>query len=194
MPNPSTANRIPLTADLIRSLMAYDPETGLLTWKPRPPEMFPSGDKWHTPEQMAYIWNAKNAGKEACACVDGGYKQGGLFYNKLKAHRAAWAIMTGEMPKGQIDHINGDGTDNRWVNLRLVDSAGNARNQKRHCTNTSGHTGVSWDKRTQKWEAYYWTGKTNKTLGRFDDINEAAEVARRARAERGYHPNHGADR
>ena len=190
MPGPSTVNRIPLTADLIRSLMDYDPETGLLTWKPRPPEMFPEESR----ESVCAAWNAKNAGKEACACVDAGYKHGGLFYNKLRAHRAAWAIMTGEMPNGPIDHINGDGTDNRWVNLRLVDSTGNARNQKKHRTNTSGYTGVFWDKRTQKWEAYYWTGKTNKTLGRFDDVNEAAEVARRARAERGYHPNHGTDR
>lgn len=185
--------RKPLTAELIRSLMDYDPDTGLLTWKPRPLEMFPSP----TPEiqkSTAAAWNAKNAGKEACACVDGGYKQGGLFYNKLKAHRAAWAIMTGEMPNGQIDHINGDGTDNRWCNLRLVDSTGNARNQKRHVTNTSGHTGVSWHTRDRKWSAYFWDGKNNREIGRFESLEEAAKAARDARKERGYHPNHGSDR
>jgi len=182
--------KVQLTAELIRSLIDYDPETGLLTWKPRPLEMFPEDRQ----VSIAAAWNAKNAGKEACACVDGGYKQGGLFYNKLKAHRAAWAIMTGEMPRGQIDHINGDGTDNRWENLRLVDSTGNARNQKKHRTNPSGHTGVCWHKPTEKWEAYYWDGKNNRTIGRYKKLDDAAEVARQARVARGYHPNHGTDR
>ena len=186
--------KVQLTAQLIRSLLDYAPETGMLTWKPRPPEMFPSGDRWHTSEQMAHIWNAKNAGKEACACVDGGYKQGGLFYNKLKAHRAAWAIMTGEMPKGQIDHINGDGTDNRWTNLRLVDSTGNARNQKRHKTNKSGHTGVWWDAKRRKWTVTIYIDSKPNRFGRYDSLEEAAAYAREQRLALGYHPNHGTDR
>jgi hypothetical protein len=168
--------------------MDYDPDTGRLTWKPRPEEMFPE----HNRKSVAAAWNAKNAGKEACACIDGGYKQGGLFYNKMKAHRAAWAIMTGQMPAGQIDHINGDGTDNRWENLRLVDTKENARNQKKHVTNTSGYTGVSWNGR--KWEAYYWSGTNNKTLGKFDCVHAAGEAARKKREEMGYHANHGTER
>ena len=185
--------RKPLTAQLIRSLMDYDPETGLLTWRPRPVEMFPSP----TPafqRSVAAAWNKKNAEKEACACVDGGYKQGGLFYNKMKAHRAAWAIMTGEMPDGQIDHINGDGTDNRWVNLRLVSGAENARNQKRHVTNTSGHANVSWDTSHGKWVVTIATDGAQKNFGRFTDLEDAAAEARRLRRALGYHENHGSDR
>jgi hypothetical protein len=185
--------RKPLTAELIRSLMEYNPDTGLLTWKPRPLEMFPAA----TPSSQYALWaawNAKNAGREACACVDGGYKSGGLFYNKLRAHRAAWAIMTGKMPAEHIDHINGDGTDNRWCNLRLATYAENAKNQKLHRTNTSGHTGVSWAADKQKWIAYFWDGRTSRKLGSFDDVEEAAKVARQAREDRGYHTNHGSAR
>lgn len=185
--------RKPLTAELIRSLMDYDPDTGLLTWKYRPPEMFPENAR-SSQETLAAAWNAKNAGKEACACVDDGYKHGGLFYNKLRAHRAAWAIMTGKMPKGQIDHINGNGTDNRWENLRLVSGAENARNQKLHVTNTSGHAGVSWCRERRKWIAYYWNGHNNIRLGQYDDVEEAAKAARAKREALGYHENHGVAR
>lgn len=185
--------RKPLTAELIRALIDYDPESGLLTWRPRPLEMFPAP----TPalqRSIAAAWNEKNAGQEACACIDGGYKTGGLFYNKLRAHRAAWAIVTGEMPKGQIDHINGDGTDNRWVNLRLVCGKENARNQKRHVTNISGHTGVCWSTRHGKWYAYVWAGTTNKKLGYYASLDDAALAARTARQNLGYHANHGSAR
>jgi len=179
--------KVVLTAALIRALMTYDPETGILTWKPRPPEMFPARNR----KSIHAAWHAKNAGKEACACIDAGYRHGGLFYHKIRAHRAAWAIMTGEIPKGEIDHINGDGTDNRWVNLRLVTNTENARNQKRHNTNTSGHTGVTWDAQASKWLAYFWDGRTSKKIAKFDSLEDAAKAASDKRALLGYHENHG---
>ena len=61
------------------------------------------------------------------------------------AHRVIYSLCTGErIPEGsQIDHIDGDATNNRFDNLRLVESVGNMRNKSQYATNTTGTTGVS---------------------------------------------------
>jgi len=51
----------------------------------------------------------------------------------------------------QVDHISGDGLDNRHSNLRLCTAKGNARNSKRHKSNTSGYKGVVYNKRDKGW-------------------------------------------
>lgn len=51
---------------------------------------------------------------------------------KLLAHRVCWLLVTGEMPLLAIDHINGNGLDNRMENLRLTTQAENMRNKQRY--------------------------------------------------------------
>lgn len=88
-----------------------------------------------------------------------------------------------------VDHINGDILDNRRSNLRLADKQLNAQNYHAlYKSNTSGYTGVSWDKFTSQWVAKAkLSGKTH-FLGRFDDIKDAARAAHEWRVEnmRGY--------
>lgn len=67
-------------------------------------------------------------------------------------HRLAFFCMTGEWPLAQVDHINGDKKDARWINLRLATAAQNKANESLRSTNTSGLKGVSWHK--GKWRAY----------------------------------------
>ena len=61
------------------------------------------------------------------------------------AHRVIYSLCTGDLiPEGsQIDHFDGDATNNRFENLRLVESVGNMRNKSQYATNTTGTTGVS---------------------------------------------------
>ncbi len=92
------------------------------------------------------------------------------------AHRIAWVLHYGEWPKGQIDHIDGNGLNNRLVNLRDVSHAENQRNQKLHSRNKSGYRGVSLDRKTGKWQAHIWANGKRLYLGRFDTALAAGEA------------------
>ena len=112
-----------------------------------------------------------------------------------KAHRLAWFYVTGKEPEKYIDHINGDGTDNRWCNLRLVSRVENARNQRRHkCNSYSNVMGVRWSKISSRWCAFIGYQNKQIYLGSFVDFNEAVKVRKDAEVRYGYHPNHGKDR
>jgi len=128
-------------------------------------------------------------------CVDnslnGGYNRIKIDGRLYRAHRLAFLYMTGEMPKDQVDHINHIRTDNRWKNLVASTKLENSRNQSKHITNTSGHTGVYWRKDIGKWMAFIRIDGKPKSLGRFNDINDAAAARKKAELELGYHINHG---
>ncbi|MDH5572343.1 MAG: HNH endonuclease [Gammaproteobacteria bacterium] len=110
------------------------------------------------------------------------------------AHRLAFLYVTGEMPKDEVDHINGDGCDNRWVNLRSVSRAENARNQKLSKANKSGVTGVCWSKNHKSWVAQIKSKKRTRYLGMFKNIFDAACARKSAEIEYGFHKNHGMTR
>ncbi len=80
----------------------------------------------------------------------------------------------------QVDHVNGNGLDNRRINLRLATNTQNARNQGRNITNTSGHKGVSWAKSHSKWTVRVRVGGRKLTLGYFADKERAAYEYRKA--------------
>lgn len=82
-----------------------------------------------------------------------------------------------------IDHINRDRLDNRRSNLRVVDYSMNGFNKGKQSNNTSGHVGVSWEKRRNKWEAHIKINKKKKFLGYFDDIDDAIKARRKAEIE-----------
>lgn len=176
-------------AEYLRKLLAYDPETGRLTWRTRPPEMFPEGKRGSA--VAANVWNGANAGKPALnSRTANGYLHGAIDYESFLAHRVIWKLMTGADPL-EIDHINGDRTDNRWANLAHCDRTANMRNRGLSRNNRSGYSGVHWNARFERWEATMQTGALRRYLGRFVRLEDA--VAARANAEKalGYHPNHG---
>lgn len=66
-------------------------------------------------------------------------------------HRLAWRLHTGAWPVGEIDHIDGDGSNNRIANLRVVSSSQNKMNRGRQRNNTSGEAGACFDIALSRW-------------------------------------------
>ena len=109
----------------------------------------------------------------------------------VRAHRAAWLMHYGEMPDGQIDHVNGDRADNRIENLRVVTNQENQMNKRVQSNNKGGTQGVYWDKRRGKYQVHLKAGGVKKSLGRFKDWHEAVYAHWYAKLDEGYHMNHG---
>jgi hypothetical protein len=99
----------------------------------------------------------------------------------------------GSFPPDQIDHINGVRYDNRIINLRAVTNTENCRNRALGNRNKSGHIGIFYNKKTNRWLARI--GGTDKRvhLGCFENKEDAIEARRIAEINYNYHPNHGRD-
>lgn len=175
---------------LLRQLLDYDPETGSLTWRKRPVEMF--GESARGAERAAASWNSRYAGTPALASVSRqGYARGAIFDRVYLAHRVAWAIYHGSWPTEEIDHINHVRTDNRICNLRPASREENCRNISRASNNSSGVTGVSWHKAGRKWLAVIVHKEEQHFLGLFTDFHDAVAARKTAERELGFHLNHG---
>ena len=88
-----------------------------------------------------------------------------------------------DAPKGMVvDHINGNGLDNRRENLRVVTYEQNARNTNRGW-GTSEYLGVSWNKSRRKWQAQTRIRKVPHHLGFFDTEEQAARAVDRKRRQ-----------
>ena len=93
----------------------------------------------------------------------------------------------------QVDHINGDGLDNRKVNLRIVTNKTNGMNTAKSINNTSGCIGVSLIKSTGKWEANIKVDYKKIHLGTYSCFEEACAARKEAETLYGFHENHGRD-
>jgi len=106
-------------------------------------------------------------------------------------HHLAWLWMTDDPLPEEIDHDNRDGTDNRWANLMSSTRPKNGRNQSMQRNNTSGVTGVHWNKGMGKWQGYCHIAGKRRHVGSFDEIDEAAMAVMELRADHGFNPKHG---
>lgn len=156
--------------EVLRQLLRYEPETGKLFWRERGPEWFPS------PKAHA-VWNGRFAGAEALATDNGkGYRKGKIHGRDHSAHRVIWAMMTGAWPNEEVDHRDGDGQNNRWLNLREATRLQNMKNQRISRRSSSGIKGVSWHSGAKKWMAQISSNGRHSYLGLFDDKESAAEA------------------
>jgi HNH endonuclease len=159
------------SAERLRNLLDYDPETGVLKWKVR--------------TDVSHRWNTRYAGTIA-GTVDGdGYLQIKIDDKSMMAHRLAWVIYYGEWPN-IVDHIDGSRNNNRISNLRSVTRKLNQRNQKRHKSNTSGRTGVTWNRIRQVWVAHIGHGKKCLYLGSYVEFPEAVKAREAAEQKLGF--------
>jgi len=167
----------PLTQEQLKSVLEYNPDTG---------EFVALVDR-------GYGVNKVFAGEVLKGTMLNGYRYLKLNYVMYPFHRLAFLYMNGEFPrKGiDVDHINKDRADCRWLNLHLVSRSGNQKNRKIGSNNTSGIIGVSLNKLTGNWVASIKTEDKTIRLGEFTDKAEAAEVRKMAEEKYGFSRRHG---
>ena len=152
-----------VTAARLREVLLYIPETGLFYWRYKPNRRICAGD-------------------EAGAMLRGRQqiKVDGCIY---RSHRLAWLYVYGSMPENEIDHINGNPSDNRIINLRDVAHQHNVQNQRRpHSRNKLGFLGVSRNSHGNGFRARI----NDEYLGTFRTPQEAQQEYIRAKRQKHY--------
>lgn len=174
------------SAARIQSLTEYFPNTGELLWRSRGASDFLRP----LPPQQVKRWNTRFAGKPAFGdgCQRSRYPSGFLDGHSISKHRAVWAAYYGEWPLDQVDHINRDVLDNRIANLRSCTVTDNLRNRGVMRSNTSGTTGVYFDKHG-RWVARIGEQGKHRVIGRFMAIDDAIEARLTAERAMGYGGN-----
>lgn len=153
---------------------------GRLYWRARKPEQFCA----RFPDRACDIWNAKYSGKEAFTTSDHlGYRRGSIFDRRYLAHRVVWALTHGEWPKAEIDHIDGNPANNMPNNLRAATRAENCQNITAGRRNKSGHLGVFFEKRRNRWRAVIAADGRNHHIGEFASKDAAAAAYAAAKAK-----------
>lgn len=143
-----------LTQERLRSLVHYNPETGIFTWLVSSRQN-KAGDQVEGPDGGGYL----------CMVIEG---------ERYLAHRMAFFYMEGYFPENTVDHINRIKIDNRWKNLREATMQCQLRNSSVRKDSFSGIKGVVWNRFRRKWMASIGVDGESKHLGLFSDKLEAA--------------------
>lgn len=157
-----------LTGERLRTLLSYDAETGVFTWR----------------------ITRRNCKQGAVAgTIDAkGYRRISVDYKVYLAHRLAWFYQTGNWPFGELDHINRQRDDNRITNLREADRTINTQNTNLRKDNQTGYRGVGWHKASNKWRARIQVNGKMLELGYFTDIDAAVAAYKAASLMHPYRP------
>lgn len=180
-------NKLP-SVDYLNEMFTYDPFRGLLYWKERPLNHFKTRGAhkaWNTK------WSGKTAGNirydkrngKTYLCV--GFL-GKLWFN----HRVIFKMLHGIEPE-QIDHKDGDGTNNKIDNLRASNQNDNGKNKHLLSSNTSSVCGVSYHKRMMKWRARITVDGVMIHLGTFENFEDAVKARKEADLKYKFHKGHG---
>lgn len=147
-----------ITQDRLKQLMSYDPLTGKFSRLTK--------------------WGRQNIGDEPGCKSKFGYRYIGVEGKGYTAYRLAWLYVYGKFPDGDIDHINGDPTDDRIENLRSVSHSVNLHNTS-HRKPKSNHKGV-YQTKEKTWQANIRLNYKLHHLGRFKTIDEAIQARKDA--------------
>ena len=142
------------SVDRLREAMLYDPQTGSIV-----------------------RGSDSKRGRWKAGSPMGTLSKGYLYINLDRviygAHRMIWKYMTGEDPSGDIDHINGNPSDNRWCNLRVATRGQNTLNRTALKNNKLGAKGVHQIKTSGRFRARVGIGYKSIDLGVFGTLEEA---------------------
>jgi len=158
-----TKNRT--VTEALHHRLHYDPETGVFT--------------------TAKTARSKKHGRIVGWRDELGYIRIWVNRKLYLAHRLAWLWVHGKFPDGNLDHINGNPSDNRIANLRECNQSQNCANSIIQRKGSSTRKGVSFDKAKKSFRAYITVGRKQIFLGRFLTAKEA--IAVRKAAEPKYH-------
>ena len=157
-----------ISAERLREVLHYCPETGQFTWKVRPCSLVAKGSI-------------------AGFVTRDGRMRIGIDGNKYLSHRLAWLYINGVWPKNHIDHIDGNPLNNRIKNLRDATQKENSQNiRKAHKDSKSGILGVSWSKASKKWVVHIQTNGILRHIGLFATIEDASFAYLSAKSK--FHP------
>ncbi len=151
-----------ITAERLRELLSYDPETGVFTWRVQR-----SGRS-----QIGSIAGSKTK-YGVNICIDCGM---------YRACRLAWLYMTGEWPIGNVIPLDGDCCNLRWSNLRAVTPSERRTHGKYTCSNRTGHRGVFRSANGAIRACIRVNGK-GIYLGSFDTVEAASAAYQQAARE-----------
>lgn len=152
-----------ITVEEIRKLFNYDKDTGIISWANK---------------KSSRVLIGNEAGYKRLS----GYRQILINRKAYQSHRVAWAIIYGEWPNCQIDHINGIADDNRILNLREATPSENRQNIGK-VVSKSGVIGVTWHKQSKRWQSSIKLNGRSYYLGLFETIESASKAYKKAKTE-----------
>lgn len=137
----------------------------------------------YIPETGVFIRKTTGGGVKAGAVAGGkdayGHNTISVCGKRMRSARLAFAIMTGQWPDGDVDHINRVRDDDRWCNLRIASRSQNSANAKAK----SGMKGASWVTARGKWKAQIRVAGKNTHIGYFASEIEAHEAYKKKAVE-----------
>jgi hypothetical protein len=130
--------------EILQEYFNYDSETGRLIWKYRDISKFKN-------KHAHAVFTSRFVGNVVGGLDSKGYFIVNVDKNIYYQHRVIWKLVTGKEPEFQIDHINGNRSDNRLENLRDVNCSENNDNKRLSKANTSTLKNIRFKKSSKLW-------------------------------------------
>ena len=152
-----------LSAERLRELFSYNPLTGELI-------------------RLKSCNHGPVGSVAGCLDTSKGYIKVGVDGGVYRAHRLIWLHIHGHWPEDELDHINGDRSDNRICNLRPATRTENSQNRTVNANNVSGYPGVSFHKSSGWWRSSVNAAGLGRLVGYFKTPEEAYEAYKKGKA------------